>query len=53
MQGEKITNVTLNADHGAQVIIAGDHATVFATQNNEKESFGVNEEVVEIGRAHV
>ena len=46
MQGEKITNVTLNADHGAQVIIAGDHATVFATQNNEKESFGVNEEVV-------
>ncbi len=46
MQGEKITNVTLNADHGAQVIIAGDHATVYATQNNGKESFGVNEEVV-------
>ena len=46
MQGEKIKNVTLNADHGSQVIIAGDHATVFATQNNGKESFGVNEEVV-------
>lgn len=44
MERDKENKVEINAHNGAQVVIAGGSATVYATQNNGSESINIEEE---------
>lgn len=44
MERDKENKVEINAHNGAQVVIAGGSATVYATQNNSNENSSIKEE---------
>lgn len=45
MERDKENKVEINAHNGAQVVIAGGNATVYATQNNGNENSSIKEEI--------